>query len=282
LCSELQNSVAELSGKLAAQTEKVDLDPESLAVTEARLSEIHTLKRRYGPTLEQVFETRSNVEKKLRSFNNAKVQRVEFERKKQELTAELKRAAEKLSSARRSIVKQFLALARQKLSAIGFEGAELDAEFTAIAPGASGMDKIELLFNANKGGDLRPLRKVASSGELSRVMLALKTILADADDVPTVIFDEIDMNIGGETANKVGDELHALGSKHQILCISHLAQVAARADTHFQVSKEDVNGKTVSTVKKLIDPVPELARMLGGGDSALRHAEELHRALKKD
>jgi DNA repair protein RecN (Recombination protein N) len=95
LCSELQNSVAELSGKLAAQTEKVDLDPESLAVTEARLSEIHTLKRRYGPTLEQVFETRSNVEKKLRSFNNAKVQRVEFERKKQELTAELKRAAEK-------------------------------------------------------------------------------------------------------------------------------------------------------------------------------------------
>ena len=140
---------------------------------------------------------------------------------------------------------------------------------------------MELLFNANCGEELRPLRKVASSGELSRVMLALKTVLADADEVPTVIFDEIDMNIGGETANKVAEELHSLGEKRQILCISHLAQVAARADNHLLVEKTVVNDRTVSQVVKLDDPVPELARMLGGGDSALTHAKELCRKRKK-
>ena len=144
------------------------------------------------------------------------------------------------------------------------------------------MDKMELLFNANCGEELRPLRKVASSGELSRVMLALKTVLADADEVPTVIFDEIDMNIGGETANKVAEELHSLGEKRQILCISHLAQVAARADNHLLVEKTVVNDRTVSQVVKLDDPVPELARMLGGGESALRHAAELKQNLQKN
>ena len=112
-------------------------------------------------------------------------------------------------------------------------------------------------------------------------MLALKTVLADADAVPTVIFDEIDMNIGGETANKVAQELHALGKKRQILCISHLAQVAARADHHFLVEKKTIGERTISEVRELSDPVPELARMLGGGDSALRHAGDLLHSLKK-
>ena len=141
------------------------------------------------------------------------------------------------------------------------------------------MDKLELLFSANPGEELRPLRKVASSGELSRLMLALKTVLADADAVPTVIFDEIDMNIGGETANKVGDELWSLGQKRQILCISHLAQVAARADNHFKVEKICRDARTFSQAVQLDDPVPELARMLGGGNSALKHAAEMYSQL---
>ena len=112
-------------------------------------------------------------------------------------------------------------------------------------------------------------------------MLALKTVLADADNVPTVIFDEIDMNIGGETANKVAEELHQLGKNRQIFCISHLAQVAARGDHHFLVFKEDIDGRTVSNVRELTDPASELARMLGGGESALKHAKELCRQHKK-
>ena len=129
---------------------------------------------------------------------------------------------------------------------------------------------------------MRPLRKIASSGELSRLMLALKTVLADADAVPTVIFDEIDMNIGGETANKVGNELCNLGKNRQIICISHLAQVAARADEHFKVEKSTIDGRTVSKIRKLDDPAEELGRMLGGGASALRHAQELLDTLKSN
>ncbi len=281
ICSNLQSEIAGLSGSLASLTENVELDPESLAVIEARLGEIHTLKRRYGPTLEQVFEIRNQAEEKLQQFQDAEKIRKEFDRKEKELTARLTATAEELSLSRKNTAKKFLAQTVEKLSAIGFEGAAMDVEFSTVAPGSSGMDRIEFLFNANRGEELRPLRKVASSGELSRVMLALKTVLADVDNIPTVIFDEIDMNIGGETANKVGRELHALGAKRQILCISHLAQVAARADQHFQVIKTTANGRTVSNVTLLDDPVPELARMLGGGDSAMRHAGELHKELQQ-
>lgn len=281
ICSDLQNNVSELSANLAALTEKIDLDPESLAAVEARLGELHTLKRRYGPTLEQVFATRDAASEKLQKYQDAKKRRESFDKEEKQLIKELENAAAKLSAARKDAATGFIELSRKKLAAIGFEHASFDVEFSTIPPGANGSDRIELLFNANAGEELRPLRKVASSGELSRVMLALKTVLADADDVPTVIFDEIDMNIGGETANKVAEELHNLGKKRQILCISHLAQVAARGDHHFLVHKENTNGRTVSKVEELSDPAPELARMLGGGESALTHAKELCRKHKK-
>ncbi|MBE6377362.1 MAG: DNA repair protein RecN [Lentisphaerae bacterium] len=281
VCAELQNSVSELSSSLAALTEKIDLDPESLAATEARLSELHTLKRRYGPTLEQVFAARDAATEKLQKYKDAQKRRSEFAEEEKALAEKLDSAAAKLSAARKAAAVTFIELARKKLVAIGFEHASFDVEFSTVPPGANGSDRIELLFNANAGGELRPLRKVASSGELSRVMLALKTVLADADDVPTVIFDEIDMNIGGETANKVAEELHELGKKRQIFCISHLAQVAARGDHHFLVYKKERDGRTISTVCELDDPAPELARMLGGGESALKHAKELCRQHKK-
>lgn len=281
ICASLQTTVAELSGNLASLADKVELNPEALAAVESRLGELHTLKRRYGPTLEQVFENREYAAGKLREFQNSQSKRKEFDRQEKALLAELTAAAQQLSAARHQAADKFMAETVKKLTAIGFNGAKLQPEFTTVEPGANGMDKLELLFNANSGEELRPLRKVASSGELSRLMLALKTVLADADAVPTVIFDEIDMNIGGETANKVGKELAALGGKRQILCISHLAQVAARADHHYQVAKSTADGRTTSRVVKLDDPVPELARMLGGGASALDHAAALHRELGK-
>ena len=280
-CAELQTAVAELSGDLAALTEKIELDPEALAAVEARLSELHTLKRRYGPTLAQVLTARDNAAERLREFQQAQSRREEFARKEAELRRDLHAAAAELSRRRKKTADKFLAETVKKLAAIGFAGARLEAQFSEIPPGAGGMDHLELLFNANKGEELRPLRKVASSGELSRLMLALKTVLADADAVPTVIFDEIDMNIGGETANKVGRELAALGKRRQILCISHLAQVAARAENHFQVEKSSISGRTVSRIVRLADPVPELARMLGGGGSALQHAAALYRELRE-
>jgi DNA repair protein RecN (Recombination protein N) len=231
--------------------------------------------------LEQVFEAKEKAQDCLKKFKDAQNCRKEFARREKELNSHLFAVAEKLSAARKNAAGKFLELAVKKLSAIGFKGAALKAEFTPIPPGANGMDKMELLFNANCGEELRPLRKVASSGELSRVMLALKTVLADADEVPTVIFDEIDMNIGGETANKVAEELHSLGEKRQILCISHLAQVASKADTHFVVTKKVKNDRTFSEVRKIDDPQEEIARMLGGGDAATEHAASMLTAAKE-
>ncbi len=280
-CKNLQIAVSELSGKLAALAENVEVDPESLAVIEARLSELHTLKRRYGPTLEQVLSLCEKSREQLDVFKCSAKKRQEFDREEKLLNDELRQCAEKLSAARKTAANEFLDKALKKLVSIGFNGAVLEARFSETVPGASGMDKLELMFSANPGEAPRPLRKVASSGELSRLMLALKTVLADADSVPTVIFDEIDMNIGGETANKVGDELLSLGKKRQILCISHLAQVAARADNHFKVEKVCRNSRTFSQVVQLDDPIPELSRMLGGGDSATKHAADMHSKLHK-
>ena len=280
-CAELQNQIVELSNTISTLPDKVELDPEALAAVEARLSEIYTLKRRYGPTLEQLIDARNAAATRLDEFNRARKRRQEFDDKHRELQEQLQTMAVELSQKRRKAADKFLKLTTEKLQAIGFSQAVLQAEFSPVAPGANGMDHLELMFSANKGEDLRPLRKIASSGELSRLMLALKTVLADADAIPTVIFDEIDMNIGGETANKVGNELCALGRKRQIICISHLAQVAARADEHFKVAKSTVDDRTVSRICKLDDPAAELGRMLGGGDSALRHARELIAALDK-
>lgn len=279
-CADLQNSIADLSAAIAQISDKVELDPEALAAVEERLSAIFTLKRRYGPTLEQLLAAREEAEKQLAAYHEGNEKMQEFARRKKELEKSLLAAAQKLSSARREHAREFLGKVTKKLSAIGFANAALEADFTTVTPGASGMDKLELLFCPNRGEELRPLRKIASSGELSRLMLALKTVLADADATPTVIFDEIDMNIGGETANFVGDELKSLGSKRQILCISHLPQVAARADEHFMVKKYTENDRTFSIVTRLADPAPEIARMLGGGDSALRHAKELINKIK--
>lgn len=280
LCAELQNRTVELSGAVSLLPDKVELDPEALSAIENRLSSIYTLKRRYGPSLEQLFASRDAARLRLDEFDRAQKRRQEFSSRRAELANALDSAAEKLSEKRKKSARKFLDLTIAKLRAIGFNSALLEAQFTDTAPGANGKDHLEILFSANRGEDLRPLRKIASSGELSRLMLALKTVLADADAVPTVIFDEIDMNIGGETANQVGAELSALGRKRQIICISHLAQVAARADEHFMVQKSVSGERTVSKIRKLDDPAEEIGRMLGGGDSALRHAAELIKSLK--
>ena len=179
------------------------------------------------------------------------------------LTQQLVSACSKLSDARKNAAILLAQQLIERLRDIGFNNAVLQPVFSPIPESPNGADHFEFLFSANLGEDLRPLRKIASSGELSRIMLAFKIVLADSDSIPTVVFDEIDMNIGGETANKVGAALKLLGEKRQILSISHLAQVASCADQHFLVEKSTANGRTFSTVKLLQDPSPELSRMLG-------------------
>lgn len=275
--NEIQERIARLSSDIENLAEKIDLDAEALAAIESRLSEIYTLKRRYGPSLEQLFAARDAAEQRLHDYRAAAERRAEFDRMELEWNDRLRRNSAELSRRRRAGAAAFLDAVRSKLEAVGFPDSRLEAQFSDSEPGPTGSDRLELLFSANPGEAARSLRRVASSGELSRIMLAFKTVLADADDTATVIFDEIDMNIGGETANRVGDELRELGKKHQILCISHLAQVAARADAHYLAVKTTADHRTRTEIILLTEVEPELARMLGGGAAALTHARELRR-----
>jgi DNA repair protein RecN (Recombination protein N) len=152
--------------------------------------------------------------------------------------------------------------------------------FAAETLSSSGFDSIEFLFAPNPGEPARPLRAIASSGELARVMLALKTALAAQDAIPVLVFDEVDANVGGETAVAVGEKMRQIAAQHQVLCITHLSQVAAAASTHFLVTKELRDGRTISKIEQLGSKarVAELARMLGGGDAARKHAEALLKA----
>ena len=274
-CSDIQYRVSELARNTAAIAEKVDIDPEELAAAENRLTELFKLKRRYAPDIGMILDIRRKAAEKLDTGKNAEAKLAQFERDEKVLQDSLEKACSALSEKRRKNAKMFTSAVAEKLQAVGFFKSEIHADFSSTTPSAEGADKLELLFSANPGEAPAPLRKIASSGELSRLMLALKTVLTDSDEIPTVVFDEIDMNIGGETANKVGEELKSLGRKHQILCISHLAQVAAKADTHFHVQKEVIDGRTVSKTVLLKSPVQELARMLGGGSAALEHAKTL-------
>lgn len=281
-CDAIRDEVNSLSESVSALADKVDLDAEALAAIETRLGELFTLKRRYGPSLTQVLDARAEAAERLANYARTRERREEFDARRQELTAELADAARRLSEQRHECAARFADEVRAKLGAIGFGKSRLEVEFTTVEPGPTGMDRIELMFSANAGEALQPLRKIASSGELSRLMLALKTVLADADSIPVVVFDEIDVNIGGETANRVGEELHNLGRHRQILCISHLAQVAARADRHYCVVKHTEGDRTFSESRLLNDRerAAEIARMLGGGDSALVHARSILRNLR--
>ena len=279
-CTVIQEGIEHLARELADLGAKVDLDPEELAAIETRMGEIFTLKRRYGPSLEELFINRDRAAEELARYHAAAATAAEFKARIDALRKELTGVCCELSAKRKEAVKGFLAQVEEKLKFLGFGKCRFEAEFTPCEPGPSGADRFEMLFSANAGSPVQPLRKIASSGELSRLMLGLKTVLADADDVPTVIFDEIDMNIGGETANAVGEELHNLGRSRQIISISHLAQVAARADHHFKVAKDTDRGTVRSGVELLKDPEPEIARMLGNTPAAHKHARELLKELR--
>jgi DNA repair protein RecN (Recombination protein N) len=276
-CDQIVEQVRDLSYAIENYGSNVELDEQGFRDLENRLSDLQTLKRRYGPSLERVLLECEKARERLLVYSDAEKLRQEFQKKEDVLLAKLETVAQKLSKARKKEAKDFCRQVEDKLKVLGFLQAELDISFSKTEPTERGIDRIEFLFSANPGEKIQPLRNIASSGEISRVMLALKTVLADADTIPVLIFDEIDVNIGGETANQVGKELRNLASNRQILCISHLAQVAACGQQHYAVVKNVNSGRTTSTIKRLEadNRTTEIARMLGASKAAHAHAREL-------
>jgi DNA repair protein RecN (Recombination protein N) len=269
----------ELQAELSHYAEKVDVDPARLAELTERLDLIHSLKRKYGASLAEVLAFGAETKQKLQALESRDA---ELDRINLALTAldkEMVRAGRDLTAKRRKLIPQLARAAVQQLEDLGFKQSQFAITLTPAAqPQASGWDDLEFQFAPNPGEPAKPLRAIASSGEMARVMLALKTVLAAEDEIPVLVFDEVDANVGGETAHTVGEKMRQIGQKRQVLCITHLPQVAAPADAHYVVTKQVREGRTISEIALLSrkDRVTELARMLGGqSDAARRHAVEL-------
>lgn len=276
-CSIISESINELSCDVESYASRIELNEEEFQNLENRLGELQRLKRRYGPGLDNVINTMEEASARLSRFEDSGKLREQLDAEIGALREKLAAAAETLSSSRQKAAARMTTEISAKLRKLGFLKSSLHIDFSAITPGANGKDRVDMMFSPNPGENPQPLRNIASSGEISRVMLAIKTVLAEADAIPILVFDEIDANIGGETAVKVGEELLALASKRQILCISHLPQVASMGNTHFLVSKDVRDERTTSSISRLDreSRTGEIARMLGGNNAARRHAEEL-------
>jgi DNA repair protein RecN (Recombination protein N) len=269
----------ELERDLRHYQEKIDVDPGSLRQLEERLNLLEGLRQKYHRNEEELLALADDLEKKLDQIDGREAAlekvRADFEstsRKMQEL-------GKHLAADRRTAGTKLAEQIRVHLADLGFQQARFDLQWEALnEPISSGFDQIEFLFSPNPGEPLKPLRAIASSGEISRVMLAIKTALAQQDLIGLLVFDEIDANVGGEIAHAVGRKMQTLGKNHQVLAITHMPQVAAAARKHFFVSKEVSDGRTRTALQEVGGPerLEEIARMLGGKTrSALEHARTL-------
>jgi DNA repair protein RecN (Recombination protein N) len=263
--------IQELLASVQTRSEKVDLDPAQLHQLEDRLNLVQSLKRKYGGTIEAAIAFGAKAEAQLEALEGREEILATLAAKEKKARAALDQAAAELSKARHKIAKPLGEKISSELRALGFNQALFQVGLsTKTPPTSTGGDHVEFIFAPNKGEAARPLRAIASSGEMARVMLAVKTTLAEVDEVPILIFDEVDANVGGETAAQVGRKLRGLGASHQVLCITHLPQVAAQGQSHFAVEKKVKQGRTVTELALLDDAARqrELARMLGGQTAA--------------
>jgi DNA repair protein RecN (Recombination protein N) len=289
LHEQATTSLRELQAELSHYGDRVDVDPSRLAELEERLNLLQSLKRKYGPTLAEVIAFGQEAKQRLAALESRDTELARLNAQLAGIDAELAEAGRQLTAMRKKVIPKLSKAAMAQLADLGFKQSRFDVSLAtaslsgvdcdgAVSCTSTGFDTIEFQFAPNPGEPARALRAIASSGELARVMLALKTVLAAEDDIPVLVFDEVDANVGGETANAVGGKMRQIAANRQVLCITHLPQVAAAADAHFTVTKAVRENRTLSEVS-LLDRkarVTELSRMLGGqSDVARKHAEAL-------
>ena len=258
----------------------IDASPERMQWLDDRLTTYQTLKRKYGATVEEILQNRETWEQQLDELRGRDKRRAELQAELEMVLLSVEKAGLELRGKRENVADHLSGCITRELVDIGFEHGFFDVQLTPCTPGPSGMDEIEFGFAPNAGEDMRPLRMIASSGEISRVMLATKAVLARHDRIPVLVFDEIDANVGGEIGGAVGRKLAQVAQCHQLICITHLPQVAACGTTHLAVSKKVEDGRTYTEVQLLDEESrpEEIARMLGGKDSTnvtLQHAKEM-------
>ena len=278
----------DLQAELRHYGDKIEVDPARLQELEERLNLIHSLKRKYGASIAEIIAFGEEARAKLQTLEQRDAELARINAGLEKVEAELWSTGEALSTKRRKIIPQLNKAVSKQLSDLGFKQSRFEITLTSVSQSpitnhqlpftSHGLDTTEFQFAPNPGEPARPLRAIASSGELARVMLAIKTVLAAEDQVPVLVFDEVDANVGGETANAVGEKMRQIARNRQVLCITHLPQVAAPASAHYVATKQVRAGRTISEITLLDgeERVTELARMLGGqSEAARKHAEAL-------
>jgi DNA repair protein RecN (Recombination protein N) len=268
--------LSEIARDLSRYAENLDLDPEHLAALEQRVSLFESLKRKYGATIADIIASGERAAERMRKIEGRDE---ELQRLADEIathSAELRRTGDTLRKLRAKAAPKLSEMVRRNLRDLGFKQSQFEGRLSeAQIPRPSGFDTVELLFSPNPGEPLKPMRTIASSGEISRLMLAIKSALAAQDKVPLLVFDEIDANVGGEIAHAVGARMRELAKRHQVLCITHLPPVAAAATSQFVVTKEVRSGRTFTQLREVTGKArrEEIARMLGGkSEEALKLA----------
>jgi DNA repair protein RecN (Recombination protein N) len=278
-CEAVFVATNELTRVVQSYSSALENESIDLASIEARLDTIQSLKRKYGRTVEDVVAFGEQAARKLNELLNRSERRGALDAEISAAEEQMRAHGEKLSALRLSASQRLAEKVRAGLKVLGFARSGFSVALENLkTPSSHGYETVEFLFSPNPGESLRALRAIASSGEISRVMLALKSALADQDDVPVLVFDEIDANVGGEIASKVGIKMRELGQSRQVLCITHLPQVAAAASSQFVVTKEIKNKRTRTYLVEASGKFreEEIARMLGGkSGSALAHARAL-------
>ena len=274
---------------MAAYLGELEFDGSRFAQTEQRLNLLNHLKSKYGNSVEEILAYRARALETIEKYQDYDTYRASLMEKTKKLKKEALSLCGEISDVRRESAQSLAEQMQQALSDLNFEQAvfEIVVKSEEAWLGENGFDQISFCISTNPGEPVRELTQVASGGELSRIMLALKTVLADKDDIETLIFDEIDTGISGRTAWKVSEKMGILGKGHQLICITHLPQIAAMADTHYVIEKQVVDQRSITGIRELSkkESVEELARMLGGDsitENALKNAEEMKELAGKN
>jgi DNA repair protein RecN (Recombination protein N) len=276
-----QYGIEDCAAQLRDYGRRIEFEPQRQEEVEQRLAQLGQLKRKYGPSLAAVLEHRQRVERELAELGDVATTRENLAAQLQAAAAALRTAGEELSAARREAARRLQAAMEVELADLALAKARFEVRLLPLdEPGGRGLERVEFYLSPNPGEEPKPLARIASGGELSRIMLALRRTAPAGEGLRTLIFDEVDAGIGGAAATAVGEKLRKVARGSQVLCITHLPQVAAFADRHYRVEKEEVEGRTMTAIVPLDedDRVREMARMLGGArvtERTLEHAREL-------
>lgn len=265
--NDIDSLLSDFNRDLSQYMAEAEFDEEMFAQIDGRLNEINRLKDKYGATIEDILATKQEKEDRLEKLMHHEAYLAKLTQALNDAKKEAEDAAFALSGMRKRYAKELSGKVEEALMDLKFLDVHFSMEFLQTDHiGADGYDDAQFMIRTNPGEPIRPLKDVASGGEMSRIMLAIKTVLAEHDDIDTLIFDEIDAGISGRTAQAVSEKLHLVAKEHQVICITHLPQIAAMADHHYLIQKDVVGNETISSIEALSyhDSIKELARMLGG------------------